>query len=63
MVQKRIIADEVTKEVLCEKFSCTKDTVNKALSFRRDGSKSRSIRTYAVNFLGCYLEDNVSKYL
>lgn len=58
-----IEADEVQRNVLQERFNCARDTVNKALLFQRHGPKSRSIRTFAVNFLGCLIRDNINRYL
>lgn len=63
MVDRYIAADTIQRESLEEKFNCSRETVNKALLFKRDGPKSRAIRTYAVNFLGCLIKDNLDKYL
>lgn len=63
MVDRWIAADSVQRDVLQEHFSCSRETVNKALLFKRGGTKSRAIRTYAVNFLGCLIKDNVDRYL
>ena len=63
MTDYHIRADMVQRQALCEKFNCCPDTVTKALSYKRNGTKSRAIRTYAVNFLGCILEDDLKKYL
>lgn len=60
---KWIVADEVQRQVLVEHFGCAYDTVNKALLFRRNGPISRAVRTYAVNFLGCLICDNLERYL
>lgn len=63
MVDRYIAADTIQREALEVRFNCSRETVNKALLFRRDGPKSRAIRTYAVNFLGCLIKDNLDKYL
>lgn len=63
MADRYIAADTVQRETLEEKFNCSRETVNKALLFRRDGPKSRAIRNYAVNYLGCLIKDNLDKYL
>lgn len=63
MTDRWIAADSVQRDVLQEKFSCSRETVNKALLFQRHGSKARAIRTYAINYLGCLLKDNLDKYL
>lgn len=63
MIDRWIAADTVQRTALEEKFNCSRETVNKALLFRRDGPKSRAIRTYAVNFLGCLIKDNLDRYL
>lgn len=60
---KWIVADEVQRDVLQKQFNCARDTINKALLFRRNGPLSRAIRTYAVNFLGCLIYDNLERYL
>ena len=60
---KWIDADEVQRDFLQKHFNCAKDTVNKALSFKRNGPISRAVRTYAVNFLGCLIFDCSNRYL
>lgn len=60
---KWIDADEVQREFLQNHFNCARDTVNKALLFKRNGPISRAVRTYAVNFLGCLIYDVSSRYL
>lgn len=63
LLDRWIAADTVQRDILQEKFNCSRETVNKALIFKRDGSKSRAIRTYAVNFLGCMIKDKIDRYL
>lgn len=63
MVDRYIAADTIQRETLEGKFNCSRETVNKALLFKRDGPKSRAIRTYAVNYLGCLIKDTLDKYL
>lgn len=60
---KWIAADEVQRDILQEHFKCARDTINKALLFRRNGPLSRAVRTYAVNFLGCLIYDDLGRYL
>lgn len=58
-----ISADEVQTEHLTTHFNCSKKTVSRALNFEVHSLLARSIRTYAVNFLGCKLTDNLSQFL
>ena len=63
MIDRKIIVGDEEKSILMSHYNCSKDTVNKALNFKRHGSKSRAIRNYAVNFLGGLIKDDIDKYL
>ena len=58
-----ISADEVQTEHLTMHFNCSKKTVLRALNFEAHSLLARSIRAYAVNFLGCKLTDNLNQFL
>lgn len=36
---------------LCNRYNCTRMTVNNALNYRTNSIKARQIRCYALNFL------------
>ena len=61
--RRYISADEVQIEHLVAHYNCSKATVSRALSFKQNSMLARSIRTYAVNFLGCKLTDNLNLFL
>ena len=42
---------------LCTRFGVCMRTVKNALEFKSMSQKARQIRSYAVNFLCCYLVD------
>lgn len=58
-----IEADEVQRGHLKTHFNVAASTVLRALNYQNNSTLARSIRTYAVNFLGCRLNDNLSLYL
>lgn len=58
-----IKADEVQLKHLMAHFNCSQPTCSRALNFKSGSLMARSIRTYAVNFLGCQLTDNLNKFL
>lgn len=58
-----IKADEVQKKHLVDHYHCSVRTIERALYFKSYSLMARSIRTYAVNFLGCQLTDNLNKFL
>lgn len=58
-----IESDEVRSEHLRAHFNCSQPTVSAALHFKRNSMLARSIRVYAVNFLGCRIVDNLNLFI
>ena len=52
---RRIIIKPEDKEFLKRMFDCSISQVYKAVRFENNGLTSRKIRSYAMNFLKCYL--------
>lgn len=52
---RRIIIKPEDKEFLKRMFDCSLFTVYKAVRFENNGLVSRKIRSYAMNFMKCYL--------
>ena len=62
-MEKHITANEQVRKTLKERFDCNISTVTKSLNFERFGPKARAIRSYAINFLGCSIENDNTRYL
>jgi len=51
--RQQIFVDAEKKELLMKHFRCSRNTLWRALFFRRSSALQREIRSYAVNFLEC----------